>query len=182
MRKTFVASITAVIMLLTATTAWAHSPGDHDSKRVRRQLEQVEKITSRFEKVSKAKRAGFVAFAIPESVGGTLLEIKGDEISCFDGASGGMGVHYVRHIDDKVNYKDPEALVYSVGNNGRLKLVAVEYIIPEEFVDPANPPVILGQPMHHHSYLPVYVLHAWVHKWNPDGVFADFNPRVRACP
>jgi hypothetical protein len=182
MRKTFVAAATALIMVLTATAAWACAPGGHDGKTVRRQLEQVERITKRFADVGKAARAGFTPFAIPEDVGGTLLEIGGAEITCFDSSSGGMGVHYVRHIDDKVNYKDPEALVYSVGSNGRLRLVAVEYIIPEEFVDPANPPMLLGQHMHHHSYLPVYILHAWVHKSNPDGVFADFNPRVGACP
>ncbi len=185
MKKTLLAMVTALVMLVAATPALAHGGGSSShphGKSIRHQLEKVEKITSKYERVWKAKKAGFVAFAIPEDVGGTLLEIKGDEITCFDSAGGGMGVHYVRNIDATLDYKDPEALVYSVGANGRLRLVAVEYIIPAEFVDPANPPMLLGQHLHPHSYLPVYILHAWVHKWNPDGVFADFNPRVGACP
>jgi hypothetical protein len=28
----------------------------------------------------------------------------------------------------------------------------------------------------------LWVLHAWVWKDNPTGVFQDFNPRVRLCP
>lgn len=178
--------MTALILLIGAVPALAHGGGSHRDdnvgKSVRHQLEKVEKITSRFHSLTKAKKAGFTAFAIPEEVGGTLLEIRGEEITCFDSPTGGMGVHYVRNIDEKVDYKDPEALVYSVGNNGRLKLVAVEYIIPVEFVDPANPPMLFGRHMHPHPYLPVYILHAWVHKWNPNGVFADFNPKVKACP
>jgi hypothetical protein len=60
--------------------------------------------------------------------------------------------------------------------------VALEYIIPEEFVDSDGPPVLFGQTMHHHSYLPMYILHVWMWKWNPSGLFADFNQRVRGCP
>ena len=93
-----------------------------------------------------------------------------------------MGVHYVRNIDDILDPTDPEALVYEVGRHGRLRLVALEYIIPEEFVNPSDPPVLFGQELHHHAYLPVYVLHLWAWRWNPTGMFADFNPRVRDCP
>lgn len=36
--------------------------------------------------------------------------------------------------------------------------------------------------MHPHTYLSVYILHVWIWKWNPDGMLADFNPRVQSCP
>ena len=36
--------------------------------------------------------------------------------------------------------------------------------------------------LHLNENLGVYVLHAWVWKYNPNGVFADFNPRVGDCP
>ncbi|HVR78898.1 MAG TPA: hypothetical protein VMS99_10950 [Acidimicrobiia bacterium] len=64
-------------------------------------------------------------FAIPEEVGGTLLTIRGEDSTCFDSPDGGVSVHYVRNIDDAVDPSDPEALVYSVGRNGRLRLVAL---------------------------------------------------------
>ena len=32
--------------------------------------------------------------------------------TCFDNASGGMGVHYVKGVDEKVSTTTPEAMVY----------------------------------------------------------------------
>jgi hypothetical protein len=41
---------------------------------------------------------------------------------------------------------------------------------------------VLGQDFHKHPTLPLYVLHAWIWEANPDGMFADFNPVLGACP
>ena len=182
MRQTAVAVITALALMLGAVPALAHGGGDHDGSGVLRDLIEAAKVSARYHSLAKAKGDGFVPFAIPEELGGTLLTIRGDEITCFDSVDGGMGVHYVRNIDGHLDPADPEALVYQVGRHHRLRLVAVEYIIPEEFVDPSSPPILFGQMMHHHPSLPVYVLHVWIWKWNPSGLFADFNPRVPACP
>jgi hypothetical protein len=35
---------------------------------------------------------------------------------------------------------------------------------------------------HRHPVLPLWVLHTWLWKDNPAGVFADWNPAVRPCP
>jgi hypothetical protein len=180
LRRTTLTALVALIMVLGAMPALAHG-GDTGSE-ARSQLAKAAKVTAKYHRVGRAINDGFAPFAIPEDVGGTLLNIRGEDITCFDSPDGGMGVHYVRNIDDVLDPIDPEALVYSVGRNGRLKLVALEYIIPDGFVDPANPPVLFGRTMHHHSYLPVYILHVWIWKWNPDGAFADFNPRVQPCP
>ncbi|MGZ8755391.1 MAG: hypothetical protein ACXW15_09405 [Acidimicrobiia bacterium] len=180
LRKTSVAALVALTMVLGASPALAH--GGNTGSEARRDLAKAAKVTAKYHRVGRAINDGFLPFAIPEEAGGTLLTIRGEKITCFDSPDGGMGVHYVRNIDEVLDPIDPEALVYSVGRNGRLQLVALEYIIPEEFVvDPANPPVLFGRPMHHHSYLPVYILHVWIWKWNPDGMFADFNPRVQPC-
>jgi hypothetical protein len=105
-----------------------------------------------------------------------------DTPTCFDhGDMGGMGVHYVKGIDDVLDPAAPEALVYELTDRGP-RLVAVEYIIPDEFVDPTDPPSLFGHALHHHSFLPVFILHAWVWKNNPAGMFADFNPNVAPCP
>jgi hypothetical protein len=138
------------------------------------ELRQVKKVTARYHSLRAAQHDGFAAFSLDPNTP--------DVPTCFDSPDGGMGVHYVRHIDDVLDANDPEALVYEVGRNGRVKLVAVEYIVPEEFVDPGAPPMLFGEMLHHHPFLPVYILHAWIWKTNPDGVFADFNPRVGACP
>lgn len=181
MRKTTIAVLTALMVLIAATPAYAYGPRRVD-RESRRQIVQLYRSTAKYHQVEKAISDGFEPFAIPEDLGGTLLNIRGEDITCFDSSAGGMGVHYVRHIDENLDPADPEALVYEVGRHGRLRLVALEYIIPEESVDPAHPPVLFGQELHHHSYLPVYILHAWIWQWNPSGLFADFNPRVHDCP
>jgi hypothetical protein len=138
------------------------------------ELRQVQRVTARYHSLRAAQRDGFAAFS---------LDPKNPDVpTCFDSPDGGMGVHYVRHIDDVLDANDPEALVYEVERDGHVKLVAVEYIVPEEFVDPDAPPMLFGEMLHHHPFLPVYILHAWIWKTNPDGVFADFNPRVGSCP
>jgi hypothetical protein len=139
-----------------------------------RELTEVRRVTDRYHSLRRALADGFVAFSLDPD--------NPDVPTCFDSPEGGMGVHYARNIDETLDARDPEALVYEVGRHGRLKLVAVEYIAPEGFVDPDDPPMLFGQMLHHHPFLPVYILHAWIWKSNPDGVFADFNPRVKACP
>ncbi len=101
---------------------------------------------------------------------------------------GAMGVHYVNASlvgDGLLDAARPEALVYEP-RNGRLQLVAVEYIVLAEQWDAANehPPVLHGQHFHYvsapnRSGLPAYYeLHVWAWKRNPHGTFADWNPRV----
>jgi hypothetical protein len=79
----------------------------------------------------------------------------------------------------------PEAMVYAPGRDGKLRLAAVEYIVPGDAWHAAGntePPEVLGQEMHVlNPALGWYILHAWVWKYNPDGIFEDWNPRV-VCP
>ena len=183
MRTKLATIIAAGLLLATGFTTRANATSSDDHHN-RHQFAQLKKATAPYRKVSHALADGYQAFAIPPSVGGiptTGLGLVGDP-TCFDDPAGGMGVHYVKGIDGTVDVTHPEALVYEVGEHGHLRLVAVEYIVPDNLVDPANPPVLFGQQFHHHEYLPVYVLHAWVWKHNPSGTFADWNPRVGNCP
>lgn len=161
-------------MALPAGGALDAAAGAHETPPPRRELRAVKRATARYHSVRTARANGFSAFSLDPN--------NPDVPTCFDSPDGGMGVHFVRHIDAVLDATDPEALVYEVERNGRVKLVAVEYIVPEEFIDPNDPPMLFGQMLHHHPFLPVYILHAWIWKSNPDGVFADFNPRVGACP
>jgi hypothetical protein len=174
-RLGFAAALAALAgMALPAGAAVDAAADAHEKPVPSRELREVKRVTARYHSLRKARGDGFSAFSLDPN--------NPDVPTCFDSADGGMGVHYVRHIDDILEAKDPEAMVYEVQRNGRVKLVAVEYIVPEEFVDPDDPPMLFGEMLHHHPFLPVYILHAWIWKSNPDGVFADFNPRVRACP
>jgi hypothetical protein len=151
----------------------AEQAADHD-RNPAGELRAVKRVTARYHSLRRALDSGFVAFSLDPN--------NPDAPTCFDSPDGGMGVHYVRNIDETLDARDPEALVYEVGRHGRLSLAAVEYIVPEELVEPDDPPMLFGEMLHHHPFLPVYILHAWIWKSNPDGIFADFNPRVGACP
>ena len=100
-------------------------------------------------------------------------------LPCFDSATGGMGQHYVdlSRVDGVVEARRPEAMVYQLGVEGRPHLVAVEYIVPDTF----DRPTLYGQLFHHNTELHLWVLHAWIWKANPAGVFADYNPDVPDC-
>ena len=101
---------------------------------------------------------------------------------------GAMGVHFVNGGlvgDGALDEGRPEALIYEL-RHGRLKLVAVEYVVLAEPWHAANeqPPVLDGQVFNYvgspNRYgLPAfYELHVWAFKKNPHGTFADHNPRV----
>jgi hypothetical protein len=171
----------AVIIALAAaliggpgSIAGAAQPGKSAEHSVGSELAVVRRATARYHRLDAALADGFVPFSLDAS--------EPDTPTCFDKAgTGGMGVHYVKGIDAQLDPASPEAMVYALTPDGP-RLVAVEYIIPEGFVDAANPPEMFGQEFHPHSFLPVYILHAWVWNNNPAGMFADFNPKVGPCP
>jgi hypothetical protein len=95
--------------------------------------------------------------------------------------AGGMGFHYgnTALIDGSVSVDQPELLLYQPEKNGRLRLVAVEYIIPYTFHSrDAAPPVLFGQKFVQVDDFQLWGLHAWVWEENPSGIFANWNPRV----
>jgi hypothetical protein len=127
--------------------------------------------------------AGFQDVATAEAAGyASSLETLG----CFqDPQRGGMGVHYINQslMDDKVDITKPEALVYELDATGTITgLVAHEYIVPIDAWHQRRPPRLFGVDFHKHPTLPLWVLHTWLWKDNPSGVFQDWNPAVRQCP
>lgn len=80
-----------------------------------------------------------------------------------------MGYHYFNKalIDDLVvDPLTPEGLLYEMRPNGKLKLMAVEYIVPGEGANPpgvSEAPSVLGMEMH--ILVPAvdwYIQHAWI--------------------
>lgn len=103
---------------------------------------------------------------------------------CMESPEGGMGFHYgnVALIDSFARVDEPELLLYEPEQNGQLRLVAVEYIIPYVFHSrDAAPPVLFGQPFQQVDAFQLWGLHAWVWKNNPSGMFANWNPTVNCA-
>lgn len=140
---------------------------------------------------ARAHTATFHNIDVATHRGGYSLLTDAAGIACIDSPGvGGMGIHYVKGslVDDPTERAaTPELLVYEPLENGRLRLVALEYVVIQSAWEAAghtSPPSLYGQrftltPAGNRFGLPAfYELHAWVWKHNPLGMFEDFNPRV----
>jgi hypothetical protein len=155
-------SVLALVMATAPATVWAGGQSE---------IVQIRIATARYHRVEVAEADGFVQFY------GCIQSLP-------DGA---MGVHYVHpdRFDGQLNLLEPEVLVYAIEPNGEQKLAAVEYIIPAAFwPGDAPPPEFLGQELRYkttmgpHELDPYYEVHVWAWRHNPNGLFADWNPKV----
>jgi hypothetical protein len=135
---------------------------------------RVREATSIYRDINQAIVAGYAQF------GGCVSSPE----------AGAMGVHFVNEtlVDGTLEVERPEALIYEM-KNGVARLVGVEFITPApvwdaQYPKPPVPPVLAG---HHLQYVGapnryrmpgLYELHVWAWRDNPNGTFADWNPRV----
>jgi hypothetical protein len=90
-----------------------------------------------------------------------------------------MGHHYMNTslVDGTFDIRHPEILVYNRDANGKQVLVAVEYAVP--LTDPMPEGFTGSQDVWNGtSGFPLWLLHAWVWAYNPDGVFNWTNEAV----
>jgi hypothetical protein len=141
-------------------------PGDLGAA-VERDLAALRRLTAPFHRFAAARAAGWSTQITP-----CMTDPNG---------AGGMGFHYgnTAFIDGTAQVLRPQLLLYEPQKNGRLELVAVEYIIPYTFhARSAEPPVLFGQKFKQVDAFQLWGLHAWVWEKNRSGVFADWNPAV----
>jgi hypothetical protein len=134
---------------------------------VNKDLAVLRRVTAEFQDFDNATAGGWSAQITP-----CMTDPAG---------AGGMGFHYgnTALIDGSVSVEEPELLLYEPEQNGRLRLVAVEYIIPYTLHSRSDtPPVLFGQEFKQNDTFQLWGLHAWVWTENPSGVFANWNPRV----
>lgn len=147
----------------------------------RSDLDIARAATARFHSIEQAEAAGY---ALPPE--GPLHEC----ISSFDD-TGAMGFHLINGnlLDTTVDPANPEALVYAPDKHGKLKLVALEYVVfqgpwLEEYGENAMAPMLFDEmfmPMsapNRYEIPAFYALHAWIWEPNPAGTFAPFNRAV----
>lgn len=92
-----------------------------------------------------------------------------------------MGYHYLKasNLDATFEYDKPEILVYNNEENGRMKLVALEYAVPISLSPNTPPSGFTGTNDVWAVYKGVlWTLHAWIWEPNPLGVFNATNPSV----
>ena len=141
---------------------------------VNRELAAVRRVTAPLHRIEVANERGWD------------VEVTG----CIEHPTdGGMGYHIgnlAYFLNGEANPLEPEVLLYEPGPNGTMRLVGVEYVVPF-FAwggDPGtdDPPQLFGRDMNLNEALQQWELHVWIWKHNPNGVFADWNPRVSCSP
>jgi hypothetical protein len=174
-RRYLICGLTAASLLTPASARVVNTQAaQHDGHgSLTGPIAAVREATERFRDVNAAIAAGYVQFQ-----------------GCVSGPErGAMGVHYSNFalFDGRIDVENPEVLIYEP-RNGRLHLVAAEYVVPAEAWDPSHEPFdkpsLMGHLYHFapapNRYGPIafYELHVWAWKNNPSGTFADWNPTV----
>jgi hypothetical protein len=164
LKRTFRKIAWAALPLFIAFTAEGHTDQAEALRAAKTLPEQVRQADSRFKDVGVAVREGYTP------------------IPCTSGVDGGaMGIHYVNGDlikDEAVEIGKPEAVMYEPGPDGKLVLVAVEYITTKGPANLGGQLFSLTGTPNRYGLPAFYELHVWAWKANPKGVFADMNPTV----
>lgn len=160
-----------IAFLLASVTAATALAGRSD-------LDRARAATARFNSLTQADKAGY---GLPPE--GPLSQC----IASFDD-TGAMGFHYINGnlLDGTVDATRPEALVYAEDANGKLRLVALEYVVFESAWTGEHAPMLFGEMFmkteapNRYEIPAFWALHVWIWEDNPSGTFASFNPAV-AC-
>lgn len=166
MRATRWAKYLVFLPLLAIASASASGDQHHStsSSLPETMVDRVRAANDRFKDVSVAVAEGY------------------KPIPCASGSDGGaMGIHYVNPRllgSGVVEIAHPQAIMYEPMPDGRMTLIAVEYIASK---GPASLDGHLfnfvGAP-NRYGLDPFYQLHVWAWKSNARGAFADMNPSV----
>jgi hypothetical protein len=131
------------------------------------QLKKVKKAAMPFNSFEQAKKAGYVE-DYPFNPSPYIPN---------------MGFHYINVglMDGTFEMEKPEILLYVPNEQGKLKLVGIEYAVPEALSE-TPPDGFIGE-SDHWEYNPnvaggAWTLHAWVILDNPNGIFSPVNPNV----
>jgi hypothetical protein len=155
---------------LVSITALACSDSTPVTQRDR-DLASLRQAVSGLHDLTAAEAAGYTVAVGDPSDGHT----------CLSDPMGGMGIHYLNTtlVNDTVIVTKPEILIYEPQQDGSMKFVGVEFIIPYSIHGADQPaPVLFGEAFSKNDHFGLWGLHAWVGKKNPSGTFAMWNPDV----
>lgn len=142
-------------------------------------VSEARAATARFNSVVQAERAGYVPFPAEVPLHHCIESLA-------DPSEGAMGIHWVNPglLDGELDPTAPEVLVYAPKGDGRLELVALEYVVFDDAWEGDVDPTLFGRtltpvPAPNRYEIPSFwQVHLWLYQDNPSGLFADFNPTV----
>ena len=160
--------LTIAMLLASAPAVAAHHGGSS--------LWDVMRATAKYHQLDRAIADGYGEFYV-----------------CTDNNTpgvGAMGQHYANGAlvgDPALDPLHPEVLMYEPTRDGGMRLVGMEYVVLQADWHAAfgsAPPVLFGRELeavaagNRYGLPPFYELHVWLWKYNPSGLFSDWNPRV----
>lgn len=188
----------SVLFLGAATGAPLAAQGAGPASSGEPSLDEVRSLTERFRDVNVALADGYIRDPADMCETSAVMGLA-DSI-------GVMGIHFFRpdllgitgppnpRVDGTGTYTDfrkPAILIYEPQADGSLQLVAVENLVflrAWEAAGHSAPPTFQGVSYNRmvddpateadeaHHFEPHYDLHVWLHRENPRGMFAQFNP------
>ena len=188
-----------IVSLFLASLGLAHPEPAAPAVAAEASLDEVRAATQRFQDVKVALAEGYTA---PMDVCDTA-DMMGKPAEL-----GAMGVHYIRadllgitappnpRVDGNGTHTDflkPAVLIYEPQTDGTMQLVAVENLVFQKAWHAAGnsvPPSFQGvvfdamqddpaTPIDEaHLFEPHYDRHVWLYRENPNGMYAQYNPKV----
>lgn len=123
---------------------------------------ELRRATARYHDLAHALEDGFV-----------FLHACSNEPG--EGPVGTVYVHIEHVLDGVIDPGKPDALIYRPLDDGTLELTGAELAVPDTG---QAAPQFLGATFQREPEFGVFGLHVWIWLPNPDGLFAELNPRV----
>ena len=160
MRRNHIIRTAAIALLAGMAFGWSACNNDPAAPDVDDEIASVRDATEQFATLDAALAAGYADI---------------------DVVMQNMGHHYLNAelLDATFQVDQPEILVYAPDAGGTMRLVAVEYAVPLAVAENA-PAGFTGDhdTWDRNETFELWTLHAWVHRSNPNGVFASHNPDI----
>lgn len=128
--------------------------------------------------ISTIQRATARYHNLEAALADEFVFLHGCEVRPDEGPVGTVYVHLGRLFDGVIDPGLPDALIYEARKNERPRLVGVELAVPVALWNDPDPPAFLGAEFQREDEFGVFGLHVWVWRNNPEGLFAESNPRV----
>ena len=128
-------------------------------------LDALRQVTAGFGDISAARAAGYNEQITP---------------CWYHRDQGAQGYHFGRTelIDGSVSLLEPELVMYEPLADGSMQFLGVEYIVPFDAWNEPDPPEVLGRPFMRNEQLGLYVMHVWLGKDNPNGLYTSWHPNA----
>lgn len=129
-------------------------------------------MTARFHRFEAGLEAGYTTLVTHPQTGDACVASP---------TAGGMGRHCLNAglLTATPRVAEPQVLMYEPTQGGGLRFVGVEYFVPYGILAAdATPPVLFGRDFLPNPVFGGWMLHVYVWKQNPEGMFATWNPRI----